>query len=139
MLKYFISLTLIVLLSCTSEPKKIKVGTDQCHYCKMTIMEENFACQTITSKGKVYLYDDLKCQIKEKRSNEKSFKGAQFYVSNYLDDGAFLVSEKAFFIESSEFKSPMAGNVAAVATQSEAEILASEKKGKIISIENAFK
>jgi copper chaperone NosL len=105
----------------------------------MTIMEENFACQTITKKGKVYVYDDLKCQIKEKRSNERSLSGAQFYVSNYLDDGAFLAFEQAFFIESSEFKSPMAGNIAAVATQSEAEVLASEKNGKVISIVNAFK
>ncbi|MFY0672273.1 MAG: nitrous oxide reductase accessory protein NosL [Bacteroidia bacterium] len=138
MLKYLIPLTVVVFLSCTSEPKKIKIGSDQCHFCKMTIMEENFACQTITKKGKVYVYDDLKCQIKEKRSQEKSLSGAQFFVSNYLDDGAFLNFEQAFFIESSEFKSPMAGNIAAVATQSEAEVLASEKNGAIINIENAF-
>lgn len=61
-----IAISLVVLVSfftscSTVEPTPIKLNTDNCDYCKMTIADLRFASELITEKGKVYKYDDLSC------------------------------------------------------------------------------
>ena len=130
------ALLAIVLISCSSGPQKINIGKDQCSFCKMTIMSQNFSCQTVTKKGRVYKYDDLKCQVLDAERNGS--KSDALYVANYLNETEFILHKDAQFVFAAKFTSPMAGNVAAVLTQSEAEVLMAEKEGEIISIENAF-
>ena len=60
-------------------------------------------------------------------------------MANFLNEVEFILHENATFVSAADLKSPMAGNVAAVLTQSEAEILSTEKNGEIIEIANAFK
>ncbi|MCB0737514.1 MAG: nitrous oxide reductase accessory protein NosL [Bacteroidetes bacterium] len=102
----------------------------------MSITEMEFACQTITKKGKVYKYDDLKCQMADAKKYDT--KEPTFYVANYLANGEFLKHNEAFFIKASDLKSPMAGNVAAFRTEDEATKIAYEKGGERIELKDAF-
>lgn len=136
--KIFYSLPLFLFLSCSTGLQKINIGHDQCSFCKMTIMSENFACQTITPKGKVYNYDDLKCQMTAFKNESEKLKESTMFVGNFLNGGEYIEHSKAIFVKANAFKSPMAGNIAAVKSQSEAEKLAKEKDGVIVEISNAF-
>ena len=129
-----ISFFSVLLMACGSGPQKIDIGHDQCDFCRMTIMEENFAGETITPKGKVFKYDDLKCLIMDRNARSKKLNGATFYIANYLNGPEFIPLSKAILVEAPALKSPMAGNVAAVNTREEAEKLVREKEGEIVAL-----
>ena len=56
-------LLIINLDSCSTEPEQLQYGTDACHFCKMTLMDKKFGAELVTTKGKVYKFDDLSCFI----------------------------------------------------------------------------
>lgn len=123
----------LALLACSSGPKPVDFGTDQCAYCRMTILDENFVAENVTAKGRVYKYDDLKCWALDRKKPD-----AQGYVVNYYHPETFLKTDAAYFVKAVSLKSPMAGNVAAVATMEEAQKLAQEHNGEIIALSDAF-
>lgn len=135
--RIILTILALTLISCAGGPQKINIGKDQCHFCKMTIMSQNFSCQTVTKKGRVYKYDDLKCQMMD--AHRRASAEDAFYVTNFLNENEFIQHKNAQFVHSTNLKSPMAGNVAAVLTHAEAEVLIAEKKGELIKIEDAFK
>ena len=45
-----------MLLACSVEPKPINYGRDACHFCKMTIVDNQHAAEIITLKGKAFKY-----------------------------------------------------------------------------------
>ena len=135
-------ITLFGLMLCLAacqpaEPKQVNVGTDQCAFCRMTLMSPNFACQTITTKGKIYMYDDLKCQLMDE--NMKTEKEARFYVANYYNGNEFIAHRDAQFVYSEELKTPMAGHVAAVKTAEEKNTFIEENGGKLVEINDVFR
>jgi len=128
----------LLLLACSSGPVKVKVGKDQCDFCRMTIMEENFAGEIVTAKGKVYMYDDLSCLLKHNNQESKKMEGAELYIANYLNGSQFLKTSEAFYVKAAALKSPMAGNVAALAFEADAESLAKEKDGQLITLDDVL-
>lgn len=131
-----LSFLTLFLLACSSGPQKVTIGRDQCDFCRMTIMEENFAGEAVTPKGKIYKYDDLKCLLIDKDARSKKLDGSAYYIANYFNGPEFLELSKAVLVEAPSLKSPMAGNVAAIKTKQEAEKLAEEKEGQIVDLED---
>jgi len=117
-------MTLLALgWSCTPKTEPINYGEDQCAFCKMSIVEDKYATETVTSKGKVYKYDDISCMIRHHRTLEKKDFALQV-VNNFDNPEEFLDVEKAFFIQSDQYSSPMGGNTAAFKTaEKDADIL----------------
>lgn len=106
---------LIFIGACTPKTEPIHYGEDQCAFCKMAIVEDQYAAEIVTSKGKVYKYDDISCMIRHRRTMEK--KDFSFQVVNDFESPKeFLDVEKAFFIQSDQYASPMGGNTAAFRT-----------------------
>jgi copper chaperone NosL len=105
----------------------------------MTIMEGNFSAQSVTSKGKVYKYDDLRCQMNDIKRNASIQKQTVHYVANYLNGEEFLEHGQSFFVMAADFNSPMAGNVAAFKTETDAKELAEQKGGQPIMLQDAFR
>ncbi len=105
----------LVFLSCTVTSEPIKYGEENCSYCKMTIMDNKFGCELVTTKGKIFKFDDVACMIsylKNKRENSIMF--SQILVNQYDKPGEMIDVEKVMFITSANFKSPMMGNTAAI-------------------------
>lgn len=126
----------LCFVSCAGGPQPIEVGKDQCKFCKMTIMEENFATEAITAKGKVFTYDDLQCMMKH--ANVQKQEGVKMYGANYYSGKEFLDLSTAILVKSAALKSPMAGNVATVSSAADAQKLIAEKGGEIVQLDNAF-
>ena len=43
---------LLITVSCKVEPDEIEYGKDGCHFCKMTIVDNQHAAELVTAKGK---------------------------------------------------------------------------------------
>ncbi|RKS01247.1 MULTISPECIES: nitrous oxide reductase accessory protein NosL [unclassified Flavobacterium] len=109
----FACITLLTLISCSSnEPKPIKINTDTCDFCKMTISNGKFGAELITKKGRYYKFDDLTCMVQFAKSNTV-VPYQSFFVNDYLKDNTLIPAETAHFIIGGKINSPMRGNIAA--------------------------
>jgi copper chaperone NosL len=95
------------------QPDAIKINTDNCDNCGMTISSAKFAAVLFTSKGRTYKFDDISCLLVYKNDNIEKANGAGLYVTNFLNDNQLLPAEKAVYIIGDNVKSPMGGNIAA--------------------------
>lgn len=105
---------LFSLLSCeATKPEAIKLNSDNCDNCGMTISNPKFAAVLFTTKGRTYKFDDISCLLNYKNNNKEKAIGAGLYVSNFLNDNKLLPVEIAVYIKGDNVKSPMGGNIAA--------------------------
>lgn len=124
-MKNFTTIILIsaICSSCSVKPEPLRFSKDSCHFCKMTLMDDKFGGELVTSKGKIFKFDDIKCMTaflnsSEGRANEYSYELTVDYA-HAADEFDLIPVNDAFFVRSAEAKSPMAGNVAAFKNQVE--------------------
>lgn len=112
-------ITMLTLISCGSnEPKPIKINSDSCDFCKMTISNGKFGAELITKKGRYYMFDDLACMVQFAKSNT-AVPNQFFFVNDYLKDNTLIPAETAHFIKGGKINSPMRGNIAAFSSDKE--------------------
>lgn len=112
---------LSVATSCSaSGPEPIALNKDNCDYCKMTISNKRFATELITSKGRVYKFDDVSCMINYKKENSNT-ASAKYYICDYLEPNALLKADSLFYVSGDEVGSPMGGNIAAFSNSDSAQ------------------
>jgi copper chaperone NosL len=118
MKSFFIVLITSFLVSCNSnEPKPIKLNSDSCDFCKMTIANGKFGAELITQKGRYYKFDDVACMIQFAKASEVPSK--VFFVNDYLKENELVAAEKSFFLKGGTINSPMRGNLAAFSSDKE--------------------
>lgn len=123
----------VVLISCVSgEPKSLKLNSDACDFCKMTIANGKFGAELITKKGRYYKFDDVSCMIHFVKSDTTvSYKA--FFVCNYLIDNTLIPAEKCYFLKGKSINSPMNGNAIAFVSKQEALQYQSKYKATLLS------
>lgn len=130
----FFFFTAINLLSCNTAPEPLKVGTDNCYFCKMTISDERFGAEIVTAKGKVYKFDDTHCilsYLKTKALPEANIKAV--YLTNFNRQHQLLNTNKIFLLKSDQLHSPMNGNIAAFENTDSLKLMQQKFSGEIIS------
>lgn len=123
----------VMLSSCNNAgPSPIQYNKDACDFCKMTISESRFATELITSKGRVYKFDDMACMLAygEEHAN---ITVKSFYTGSYLKDQDLINAETAFFVTHESVKSPMGGNIAAFAYQEKADEYAKQYQARVLT------
>jgi copper chaperone NosL len=125
----------LCLFSCNAGPEPIKYGSDACDFCKMTIMDNKFACEWVTDKGKAFRFDDLFCLKSHISVND--LKG-NAYVNDFKGKSELMPAENAVFIKTEQLKSPMGGNVAAFAQKTDAVELLSNHNGQQLSWQQVY-
>jgi copper chaperone NosL len=134
-----IGIPLLLFSSCKPKPEPFRYGSDECHYCKMGIVEENFGSELVTKKGKVYKFDDIGCMVhtmEEEKMDEK--KLAYVLVINFEKKDDFLDVHKTSFVVSEEIRSPMNFKTAAFAGRQAAEKFLEGKEGAILNWEEIY-
>lgn len=113
-------LTLMLLSSCGNKgPLPVKVNADGCAFCKMTIADARFASEIVTSKGRVYKFDDISCMMRYDKENEQQ-ETPQLYVTDFVHPDKFILLDAAILVAGDQVGSPMGGNVAAFSDMQEA-------------------
>jgi len=129
---YIAIFTAILLLatSCKVEPEVINYGSDACHFCKMTIVDQQHAAQYVTDKGKQFKFDAIECMLndlEEKGSDEISI----FLVSDYGTPGSMADAQTAAYLISQEIKSPMGAFLSAFSSEELAKKTQQESGGEL--------
>ena len=121
---------LFVFTACSVEPAKISYGSDACHFCKMTIVEETHAAEIVTSKGKSFKYDAIECLLND-LENHESQSVALFLVTDYLTPQKLIDATTATFLISKSIQSPMVANLTAFENLKDAEEYGKNENDKI--------
>ena len=119
-------------MSCTPTPEEIYYGEDQCHFCKMTIVDDQYACELVTLKGRIYKYDAVECLIGEVKRNEEG-KFSHLLVNNYDHPGSLKEAASSYYLISENLPSPMGANITAFSSKEMSNKLKAERGGEIYS------
>lgn len=124
---------LISCISCvTNEAEPIKLNSDGCEFCKMKIADGKFGAELITSKGRIYKFDDMHCMINYHKEHE-TINIQSFYIHDYSQNNVLISAESAFYVKGGKINSPMRGNIIAVKTEEEAQQIATKYNANPIS------
>ncbi len=131
----FLLFVSILLVACSREPEPIAFGEDACEHCKMTIMDQKYGAEIVTSKGKIFKFDAAECMvdyIKQAPDNFK-FEKDMFLTVNIAAPGTLIAADKAFFLKDKAFQSPMGGNLASFTSMQLAQNNLQNADGKILN------
>lgn len=109
---------------------------DMCDYCKMAISEKRYAAELIDPEGRAFRFDDIGCMTNFIRRG--SSKASAYFVMDF-DERQWIRAEDAYYVRSSEFTTPMNGNVVAFKNESRARQAADEYHGKIVHINEVLR
>lgn len=128
------------LSGCSTDPQPIRIGQDNCDFCKMTISDNRFGAEIITKKSKVYKFDDEHCIVAflhSKKVEQEQIAG--IYFTNFSSPHQLINVENAYFLQSPSFRSPMNGNIAAFSNEDSLEKILPKFYGNKISWEDMQK
>lgn len=105
---------IFIISSCNPSPETIKLGVDDCHFCKMTISDEKFGAELVTKKGRIYKFDDAICLINYLNTKDVEQSNIRnIYLTNYSGNHQLLNVNTAILLKSNNIRSPMNGNIVA--------------------------
>jgi copper chaperone NosL len=110
---------------------------DMCAYCKMAISEKRYAAELIDSEGLAFKFDDIGCManfIKGKKNPAKTI--ARFVMD--FDEHQWIKAEDAYYVSSSELRTPMNGGVVAFKSESNAREAAGKFHGQLLRFKDIF-
>jgi copper chaperone NosL len=131
---FLIFISLLITLSCGSEPEPINYGQDECDFCRMLITDNCYGCELITDKGKVFKFDEVGCMIEF--ALVKNFTGdsnQKFLVTDFATPETFIKANDAFYVQNENFRSPMGLNVMAFDSEPSRQKFVAENSGHLLN------
>ncbi len=129
-----IILLVVFTYGCAVEPEPLVYGTDVCHTCKMTLMDDKFGAEIVTKKGKVYKFDDVNCMLGFYHADfEEQGNIAHLLVINFAQPNQLIDATNSWYLKSELIRSPMASGIAAFATDEEYLLYKKEWKAILMS------
>jgi copper chaperone NosL len=131
---------MVLLAGCykaTFAPVAIE-STDMCSFCRMSISEVRYAAELIDSDEQAFKFDDVGCMvnfIKQKRSNAPV---RATFVMDY-EHREWLKAGDAFYVRSSELRTPMNGGIVAFKDRSSAEAAVTKYHGTLLQFAEVTK
>ena len=107
------TLALVASACSPAGPRELRLGQEQCGYCRMTIDDARFAAQARTDKGKVQTFDSIEC-LADWAAAAPAGTVAGAWVSDFRAPGTWLDADDARFVRLTRTSSPMGRGLAAV-------------------------
>lgn len=120
----------LALSGCTPKVRPIAYGSDTCHYCRMTIVDQQHAAQVVTEKGKAFKFDAVECMLHYLDSPEAR-PMALFRVADFRNPGELVDATAASYLVSENLPSPMGAFLSAFADRGEASAAQAEFNGDL--------
>ena len=131
---------LVSLAGCASEsvdgPPEVRYGESVCDACGMILSDERYATATMVEGDRgpePKLFDDFNCQ-----QGFETKDPAPEVVSRWVHDHEtleWLSASAAYYVRSSNLRTPMASGMAAFATREGAQKLAAETDGEVLTFD----
>jgi copper chaperone NosL len=127
-------LFLLILAACKVEPQPLVYGKDGCHSCKMTLMDKKFGAEILTTKGKVYKFDDVNCLLNFYNGGEVPPEDIQeILIVDFSKPEKLIDARNALYVKSESIKSPMASKVAAFESNEDLKEMNKDWNGVLMS------
>jgi copper chaperone NosL len=128
------ALVMVTNISCSTAPEPIHYGKDGCHACKMTLMDNKFGAEVITTKGKVYKFDDVNCMLGFLHGDElKNPEQTTILIVDFSAPEKLIDATTAKYVKSEQIRSPMASTIAAFETEASMFTFNQSWKGEILN------
>ncbi len=117
MKKYLLYIfSIVALFSCAVKPEPIQFGKDACQHCKMILMDNKFGAELVTTKGKVFKFDDVNCLLYYMEEYDMAESQlAHMLIIDFNSPETLIDLKQSYYLKAEEIKSPMASNIAAFA------------------------
>lgn len=126
--------TVVLFDSCNASTSPLIIGKDICSFCKMPVSDGRFGAELVTSKGKVYKFDDVHCLTSFLNADKaKVEKEASVYFVDFIGSHELIPEKKALFLRSESLRSPMNGNIAVFAIADSLKSASQKFPGSIVS------
>lgn len=115
-------------------PRPIALGKENCRHCHMAISDPRFAAELVTTRGRVYAFDDVGCLTAFMR--QEKVPAAQvhsLWVYDYLEPDSLLDARGAVYLRSDSLRTPMGGGLAALRPGPAADSLRARLGGELSS------
>lgn len=122
-------LALLLAAACSPEAQPINYGSDQCHFCRMTIVDKAHAAEVVTKKGKAYKFDSGECMIHFLDKNESEY--VMILVNDFNNPGNLVNATQCTYLISPSLPSPMGADLSAFESAEAAKKLLQEKGGHL--------
>jgi copper chaperone NosL len=106
----------ILMWNCSIAPKEIAYGSDSCHYCRMTVVDQHHGSQLVTKTGKAFSFDSIECLINYLGENPNIEEEGLLLVNTLDHPGKLIDATSASFLVSPNLPSPMGANLTAFST-----------------------
>lgn len=122
----------LFLASCSSGPRPIQMGKDNCTFCKMTITDLRFASELVTDKGKIFVFDDINCIHSYISAEALEPDRYTLYFIDFTSE-ELIKQDVAHYLRSEELRSPMGSNIAVFQSEDSVNVYKDRLGGEIIS------
>ena len=119
-----------------TEPAAI-APEDICAYCKMAISEKRYAAQFVDRDGQPFKFDDIGCMINFANEKQNRDEIAAYFVMDF-DERQWVKAEHAYYVSSTELKTPMEGHAAAFKDEAKAREAADRFHGRLVGFADLF-
>jgi copper chaperone NosL len=123
-----------VLAACARPaPRPIAFGAESCRHCHMAIADPRFAAELVTTRGRVFVFDDVGCLAAFVR--ERTVPAAEvhsLWVYDYLEPDSLLDAREAVYLRVDSLRTPMSSHLAAIRPGPEAERLRARLGGELL-------
>jgi copper chaperone NosL len=113
-------------------PPTVHYGEDICEFCGMIVSEERHAAAYVTEDGHGHSFDDIGDMVQAHLATQEAV--VALFVHDYQDE-AWIRAETAHYVQSDTLTTPMASGLAAFASSEEAQALAAELQGQVLSFD----
>ncbi len=123
-----------------SAPPEIRLGDTVCIECGMIVSDDRFGTATVINgeRGQEPLvFDDFSCQMNFEAKHHDL--GIVTRWSRDYETLEWLHTQDAWFVHSTQLRTPMASNLAAFMNRSDAEKVAQELDGMVINFDECEK
>ena len=125
----------LLLNSCNTGPEIIKTGTDICASCKMTISDARFGAEIVTSTGKNYKFDDIRCMESYYEALELGVRNkSAIYLTDFCGNHPLIPAGQCYLLHSESLKCPMDGHIAAFSNKDSLEMVKQKYPGEITNL-----
>ena len=115
-------------------PAPVAYGTAECDHCHMTLADPPFAAELVTTRRKVYVFDDPGCLAAFVAEGTVAPADVHsLWVSDFLAPGPMLPVEQATFLRSDSVRTPMNTHVVALRPGARADSLRAAWNGEFLT------
>ena len=132
----FLFTILLFTTSCKKSFVPIDYGKDNCAHCRMTIVDDRYAAEFVNEKGKAFKFDDIQCMLQFMNENTITENNLYFVEDYFKTTTGMIDAQNAIFLHHDFFNSPMNGDIAAFASETELKSLKDSLNASIMKWEN---